>query len=68
MSDDGYDSPEAAALAEWDEYPNVQVRVVAVRFIDAKNAVVITDTEPSHPMNNYTRLTHSGWVLTGDSS
>jgi len=50
MSDKGYESPEAAVLAEWDQHPDAEVRVVEVRFTDARNAVVITDTEPSHRM------------------
>jgi hypothetical protein len=66
MSEKGYESPEAAALAEWDQYRNAEVRVVEVRFTDAKNAVVVTDTEPSHPMKNYVTLTDDGWVFTAD--
>jgi hypothetical protein len=66
MSEATHDTPEAAVLAEWAEYPNAGVRVVEVRFTGTKNAVVITDTQPSHPMTNYVALTDDGWVLTDD--
>jgi hypothetical protein len=63
-----YPSPEEAALAEWDRYPNVEVWVVRVELNDADHATVITDTVPSHPMHNYCTRTADGWVYVGDSN
>lgn len=68
MADNCYDSLEAAALAEWDAYRNVVVRVVGVDLLDEENAVVFTDTDPSHPMKNYVRRTEGGWVFVADSN
>lgn len=60
-------TPEEAAMAEWDAYPNAQARVIRVEYTDEVNAVVITDTVPSHPMYNYCERTDRGWVYCGDS-
>lgn len=62
----GYPTPEDAALAEWVDYPGVVASIVSVEYVDANNAVVITDTVPSHPMWNYCVRTPSGWVFTHD--
>jgi hypothetical protein len=63
-----YESPEAAALAEWDRYPDVEVTVIIVRYEGRDRAVVVTDTVPSHPMKNFCVRTKKGWVYTADCS
>ena len=62
----GYPTPEEAALAEWSEMPQAEASVVSVKYQDSQHAVVVTDTNPSHPMWNYCVLTPEGWVYTGD--
>ncbi len=49
----GYPTPEDAALAEWEDHPEVAARVISFEYRDVSNAVVVTDTVPSHPMWNY---------------
>jgi hypothetical protein len=68
VSTAGFETPEAAALAEWDAYPSANVRVVETRYKNKSNAIVITDTDPTHPMKNYVERTDAGWVLVGDSN
>jgi hypothetical protein len=63
-----YATPEEAALAEWDAYPESNARVLRVDHEGETFATVITDTDPSHPMHNYCRRTPRGWVFTGDSN
>jgi hypothetical protein len=46
--DDGFDTPEACALAGWT--PEWQARVIEVERVSADMAYVLVDTEPSHPM------------------
>jgi hypothetical protein len=65
-ADDAFDSPERAALAEWDAYPQAQARVITVESIDEDHAVVVTDTVPSHPMWNYCFQTSAGGVFGSD--
>lgn len=61
-----FPTPQDAALAEWSDIPQACPRVVSVRFEDDDHAVVVTDTEPSHPMWNNCERTSDGWVLTSD--
>jgi hypothetical protein len=63
-----YATPEEAALAQWDSYPQAEARVIKVHYVDADHAIVATDTVPSHPMNNQILLTSEGWVYQGDYS
>jgi hypothetical protein len=60
------DTPEAAARAEWTAYPEAQVRVVSVEYLEHDRAVVVTDTVPSHPMWNHCRRTNRGWNFVSD--
>ncbi len=62
----GYRTPEDAALAEWEDHPEAAARVISVDYRDDNNAVVVTDTVPSHPIWNYCLRTPNGWVLTHD--
>lgn len=62
----GYRTPEEAALAQWDKYPRADVRVIEVRYEGDHDAVVVTDTDPSHPMFNRCKRTDDGWVFRGD--
>jgi hypothetical protein len=66
MERDGYATPEEAAMAEWDAYPEAQAHVVRVEVVDEDHAVVVTDTVPSHPMWNYCERKPEGWVFTHD--
>ena len=62
----GYATPERAVLAEWDDYPEAEARVISIEYRDDNSAVVVTDTVPSHPMWNYCVRTRHGWVFTHD--
>ncbi|MCA1683012.1 MAG: hypothetical protein LC685_03325 [Actinobacteria bacterium] len=62
----GYPTPEEAALAEWDDYPGAAARIISVTYSGENEAVVVTDTVPSHPMWNYCVRTAEGWVFTHD--
>ncbi len=64
--DAGYPSSEDAALAEWEDYPKAAARIITVEYRDENNAVVVTDTVPSHRMWNYCVRTPNGWVFTHD--
>jgi hypothetical protein len=67
MLEEGFPTPEEAVLAEWDQHPQAEARVLRVEYLDDEHAVVITDTTPSHPMWNYCeRTSSSGWVFTDD--
>jgi hypothetical protein len=66
VSDESYPTPEAAALAEWDAYPQAEAKVLSVEYAGEDDAVVITDTVPSHPMWNYCVRTAGGWIFTHD--
>lgn len=59
-------TPEAAALAHWDAYPEAGVVVVSVEFTGPDSATVVTDTDPSHPMYNLCRRERGGWVCFAD--
>ena len=61
--DDGYPTPEGAALAEWNAYPEAQARVISVEYTDADHAIVVIDTDPSHPECNNCERTECGWIL-----
>jgi hypothetical protein len=61
-------TPEAAELAHWDAYPEADAFVVTVRYESPEVAVVVTDTDPSRPMNNICRRQAGGWVCVGDYS
>jgi hypothetical protein len=61
-----FPTPQDAALAEWSDLPQARPRVVSVQFEDDDHAVVVTDTDPSHPMWNYCERTSDGWVFTHD--
>jgi hypothetical protein len=63
---DGFKTPEEATLAEWDNLPKAEVRVLSVEYSDEDHAVVVTDTVPSHPMWNYCERTDAGWRFTHD--
>ena len=63
-----YPTPEEAALAQWDKYPQAEARVIRVRYVDENHVIVVTDTVPSHPMNNHCKRTAEGWVYQGDYS
>lgn len=66
MDEAGYRTPEEAVLAEWDDYPGAAARVISVTYSGENEAVVVTDTVPSHPMWNYCMHTAQGWVFTHD--
>ena len=57
-------SPEAAALSHWTACPAAEVFVVRVEHLAPEVVNVVTDTNPSHPMNNICRRTKGGWVVT----
>ena len=61
-----YPTPEEAALTEWASYPEARARVIEVEHLGDDVVVVVTDTVPSHPMNNRCRRTARGWVYEGD--
>lgn len=63
-----YPTPENAAMAEWDAYPEAKAFLVSVEYVDRDYAVVVTDTVPSHPIWNYCDRTPAGWVYTGDQN
>jgi hypothetical protein len=62
----GHRTPAQAALAEWKAHPTARARVVRVEYTDEDHAVVVTDTDPSHPMWNYCERTAAGWVFVHD--
>jgi hypothetical protein len=62
-----FSTPDDAAMAEWDAYPDALARVVRVEYRNENHAVVVTDTVPSHPMYNYCERVDGGWVFMGDS-
>jgi hypothetical protein len=66
VPEDGFATPEEAALAEWDPYPQAEARVVSVKYLDAQHAVVVTDTTPSHPIWSYCERAAGSWVFTHD--
>jgi hypothetical protein len=66
MSAAAYRTPEEAALAEWP--PSAGARVIRVEDRTDDHAVVITDTDPSHPYRNQCRKTPAGWVCFGGSN
>lgn len=66
--EDTYATPEEAALAEWERIPGAQARVVEVLYVGQDEAIVITETVPSHEMNNYCRKVRNRWEHRGDSS
>jgi hypothetical protein len=63
-----YPTPEEAALAEWDDYPQAEARVLDVTYVGKNEADVITDTVPSHPMRNRCSRTPEGWIFLGDDN
>jgi hypothetical protein len=63
---ESYPTPEEAVLAEWRELPHAKVRVLSVEYSNENEAVVVTDTEPSHPMRNYCFRSPDGWVFSYD--
>ena len=67
MVEEGFATPEEAALAEWASMPQAEAHVVKVEYTDPDHAVVVTDTTPSHPMFNYCERTGGRWVYHGDS-
>jgi hypothetical protein len=64
--DRAFETPEEATLAEWVDYPQAEVRIISVEYTDEDHAVVVTDTNPSHPMWNYCERTDRGWIFTSD--
>jgi hypothetical protein len=67
VAEEEFPTPEDAALAEWEPYPQADARVISVEYLDEEHAVVVTDTTPSHPMWNYCwRTSGGGWVFTHD--
>lgn len=40
--------------------------IVSVEYLSDDEAVVVTDTVPSHPMWNYVRRGSEGWIFTHD--
>lgn len=56
-----FDTPEAAALADWESHPG-SVRVLGVELLGDHRAIVLTDTDPSHPYYTHCRKTDDGWV------
>jgi hypothetical protein len=48
-------TPEEAAMAEWDAYPTAEAFIVSVEYLTDDQAVVVIDTEPSHPMSELCR-------------
>ncbi len=61
-------SPEAAALSHWTDCPAAEAYVVRVEYLGPEMVKVVTDTNPSHPMNDICRRTKGGWVITGGYS
>lgn len=64
--DDGFSTPEEAALAEWSDMPEAAVRVTSVEYLSDDRALVDTDTLPSHPMTNWCVRVRGLWHYTGD--
>jgi hypothetical protein len=68
--DDGYTTPEEAALSGWTSTPTANAHVVSIKMHGELSAEVIIDTEPSHPMS--TRVDRSEqdglWRLVSDWS
>lgn len=58
-------SPEEAALGGWP--PEARARVVKV-IADEYEAIVIVDTEPSHPMQVHCCRTPTGWIDLWDTT
>jgi hypothetical protein len=69
FDDEGYATPEEAALSGWESTPAANAYVVSVT-LHGDSAEVIVDTEPSHPMS--TRVDRSPsdglWRLVSDWS
>jgi hypothetical protein len=61
----GFEKPEEAALASWPE--TAKARVVGMK-IKSDTAVVLVDTEPSHPMHAYCERRGDRWFFVGDST
>jgi hypothetical protein len=66
VPEDGFATPEEAAVAEWNPHPAAEARVVSVEYVEGEHAVVVTDTTPSHPMRNYCERAAGGWVFRHD--
>ncbi|MGH9128445.1 MAG: hypothetical protein ACRDY2_05645 [Acidimicrobiales bacterium] len=68
LHEQGYDTPEEAALSGW--APVSQARVVRTRVhpLDPDRVDVIVDTEPSHLMRVFTVRHGEQWMDTGDAS
>jgi hypothetical protein len=65
----GFATPEEAVLAGY--VPGVEARVLSTRVIDDYGQVrVVSDTEPSHPIEWMCQPTPEGWIVSsahGDS-
>jgi hypothetical protein len=66
VTEEGYPTPEAAALAEWADLPQAEARLISVKYQGTTRAVVVTDTWPSHPLWNYVTRTADGWIFNHD--
>jgi hypothetical protein len=66
VASEGHPTPEAAALAEFEDIPQAQARVVSVEYLSDDEAVVVTDTLPSHRMSNHCFRSPDGWVVSYD--
>lgn len=70
MAAQGFDTPEKAAMAEWDDYPEAEAHVVRVepcsdpQFL--RRVWVFIDTVPSHPMRASCELVDGRWVVVSD--
>jgi hypothetical protein len=63
---DFFESPEAAALSGWE--PVTQAHVIRTRYLNARQAEIVVDTVPSHPISVRCERLDPGWIWTYDIS
>jgi hypothetical protein len=70
MEEKGFETPEAAALAEWEGCPEAQAHIVGVEPCSDPQfpgrVWVFVDTVPSHPMRASCELIDGRWVMVSD--
>jgi hypothetical protein len=70
MTAEGFDTPEDAAMAEWDDCPQAEAHVVRVEPCSDPQfpgrVWVVVDTVPSHPMRASCELIDGRWVMVSD--
>jgi len=69
VDDDGFDTPQEAALAEWASLPAAQARVESCEVV-GDEAWVVIDTNPRHRDKNYCLRSTTGkwWVAASGGS